>query len=241
MIARLAVGAAVLASAVALVTPMAASASGVQKAAFKVKVEGVQTTTWRTDHPGAGGCDSAVTGSGTETVRYRSRPVRVRALVTPGLSSPLFTTLDGNGVPGLALRGTVTRHGTLDAAPSTECGGTGGGSIPRDCGTRPFSGVVLPLAYRVGARPRDQLDLQATVLDEGPFANCPSAGTAFPTLVNTNEGEWVRAELPREELFDSAHGRIIVIARGRESETAGEHTYVTQTRWVVTFDRIRGR
>jgi hypothetical protein len=51
----------------------------------------------------------------------------------------------------------------------------------------------------------------------------------------------MRAELPRGELFDASLGRIIVIARGRESETAGEHTYVTTTRWVVTFDRIRRR
>jgi hypothetical protein len=225
----------------ALVAPSGASAEGVRKAAFKVKVEGVQSTTWRTDHTSSGGCDSAVTGSGTETARFASRPVRVQALVTPGLSMPVFSSLPGNGVPGLRLRGTVTRQGTLDAAPNPLCGGTGGGSIARDCGTRSFTGVVLPLSYRLLARPRDQLDLQPSVLDEDPFANCPSAGTAFPTLVTTNEGEPMRAELPRGELFDASLGRIIVIARGRESETAGEHTYVTTSRWVVTFDRIRRR
>ena len=49
----------------------------------------------------------------------------------------------------------------------------------------------------------------------------------------------MKAELPRGELFDNRLGKIIVIARGKESETSGEHTYVTTIRWVVTFERIR--
>jgi hypothetical protein len=234
----LAVGLALMA---AMFAPGGASASGIQKATFKVKVEGVQTTSWKTDHPGGGGCDSPVTGSGTETVRFAARPVRVQALATPGLSAPVFTALPGNGLPGLRLRGTIARQGTLDAAPNPLCGGTGGGSIARDCGTRSFTGVVLPLAYRLTARPRDQLDLQPSVMDEDPFVNCPSAATAFPTLVHTNEGEGMRTDLPRGELFDASLGRIIVIARGRESEAVGEHTYLTTTRWVVTFDRLKKR
>ena len=49
----------------------------------------------------------------------------------------------------------------------------------------------------------------------------------------------MRTELPREELFDRSLGKIILVARGKESETAGEHTFLTTIRWVVTFMRIR--
>ena len=59
--------------------------------------------------------------------------------------------------------------------------------------------------------------------------------------MRTNEGEELRTELPRAELFNASLGRIIVIARGRESETTGEDTYVTTVRWVVTFDPITRR
>jgi hypothetical protein len=239
MMARIAGGAAVLAVAFAFVTPMAASASGIQKATFKVKVEGVQTTTWRTDHPGTGGCDGAASGDGTEMVRFASRPVRLQAATMRGLSAPVLTAPSSYDEPELQLRGTVTRQGRLEAGPGL-CGGDGGGSISPDCGTRAFTGVRLPMAFRLRATPRDQLDLRPGMIDD-PFANCPSGGSAFPTLVRTNEGEELRTELPRSELFDASLGRIIVIARGRESETAGEDTYLTTIRWVITFDRIRGR
>ncbi len=214
---------------------------GLQKATFRVTVDGVQKTTWKTDHPGSGGCDGAVTGNGTEKVRFTSRPVIVRATTLAGLSAPVFTAPGRFIEPKLRLLGTVLRQGVLDAAPGGECGGVGGGSIPRDCGTRSFRGVGFPLSYRLLAKPKDQLDFRPEFVDD-PFANCPSGGSSFPTLVRTNEGREMRTELPRRELFDRSLGKIIVIAGGRESETAAEHTYLTTIRWVLTFERLgRGK
>jgi hypothetical protein len=215
----------------------AAPASGLKKATFKVTVEGVQTTSWKTDHPGGGGCDGAVTGSGTEKVRFASRPTVVNATVLKGLSAPVLAKRGAYVEAKPALRGKVTRQGTLDAPPGP-CGGTGGGTnIPRDCGTKSFRGVGFPLAYALAVKPKDQLDVRPEFIDD-PFKNCPSGGSSFPTLVRTNEGRPIRALLPRKELFDRSLGKIIVIARGKESETQGEHTYVTKIRWVVTFVRL---
>ena len=215
----------------------AAPSHGVAKAVFKVTVEGVQRTSWQTDHPGTTGCDGASKGTGTETVRFTSRPVLVRATTMKALSAPVLT---GRSYlePEAILRGRVSRQGTTEVAAGGECGGGDGASIPRDCGTRSFRGVGVRLSYRLNAKPKDQLDLRPGFVDD-PFRNCPSGGHSFPTLVRTDEGAHMRTELPREELFDRSLGKIILVARGKESETAGEHTFLTTIRWVVTFTRTR--
>ncbi len=210
--------------------------AGVKTAYFKVTVDGVQTTTWKTDHPGSGGCDGAAQGNGTEKVRFTSRPTTVRAMTLKGLKAPLMTTPKSIVDIKLGLHGNVTRQGVMNAAPGGQCGGSGGGSIPRDCGSKSFRGVKLPLEYSWSGPGRDHLALRAVPIQD-PFRNCPSGGSAFPTLVGTREGAPMPAALPRGELFDRKLGKIIVIARGQESETVGEHTYLTKTRWVVTFER----
>ncbi|HYI35835.1 MAG TPA: hypothetical protein VEX39_04485 [Thermoleophilaceae bacterium] len=236
---RIAITAVSLAAALAAVAGPATAAkpgAGVKTAYFKVTVDGVQTTTWKTDHPGSGGCDTAVTGKGTEKVRFTSRPTTVRAMTLKGLNTPLLTTPKSIVDVKLRLHGKVNRQGVLDAAPGGQCGGSGGGSIPRDCGAKSFRGVKLPLEFQGGTRVKDHLGLRAESIKD-PFLNCPSGGSAFPTLVGTREGAPMPAALPRSELFDRKLGKIIVIARGQESETVGEHTYLTKTRWVVTFER----
>ena len=60
------------------------NANGLKTAFFKVTVDGVQTTTWKTDHKGKGGCDQDAWGNGTEKVRFTSRPTTVRALDAGG-------------------------------------------------------------------------------------------------------------------------------------------------------------
>jgi hypothetical protein len=234
--ALIAAGAAATAAAPAAA---AAPANGLDKQTFKVTVEGVQRTTWNTNHTGTGGCDGSVTGSGSETVRFASRPVRAQATVLRGLRTPVLS-VPGRGVePTLRLSGTVARKGTIVAAEGP-CGGAGGGSIPRDCGTKSFRGVKLPVAYRLPAKPDDQLELRPEVIAD-PFKNCPSGGRSFPSLVGTDADREMLTELPREELFDRSLGKIIVIARGKESQTAGEDTYLTTTRWVVSFERLGTR
>ena len=228
----------------ALVAPVATAGAAtnyeIKKASFKVTVDGVQRTTWQSNHVGTGGCDGSSQGSGKESVRFTSRSTKVNAMTMKGLSAPVLSKPGAYTDAILKLRGKVVRQGTLTAEPGGECGGAGGGSIPRDCGTKSFSGVKLPLAYRLAAKPKDQLEIRPSFIDD-PFKNCPSGGYSFPTLVNTKEGEHLRSDLPREELFDKSLGKIIVIARGKESETAGEHTYVTTSRWVITFERLRKR
>ncbi|MDQ3644551.1 MAG: hypothetical protein M3356_03460 [Actinomycetota bacterium] len=44
------------------------------------------------------------------------------------------------------------------------------------------------------AKPEDQHDFRPEFVDD-PFANCPSGGSSFPTLVRTNEGREMRTEL----------------------------------------------
>jgi hypothetical protein len=209
---------------------------GVKTAFFKVTVDGVQTTTWKTDHKGKGGCDQDAWGNGTEKVRFTSRPTTVRAMTLKGLNAPSLTTPRSIVDVELGLHGKVTRQGMQDSAPGGQCGGMGGGGIPRDCGSKSFRGVKLPLRYGLEKRLKDNLELRAQPIDD-PFRNCPSGGHAFPTLVGTREGAPMPAALPRSELFDRKLGKIIVIARGQESETVGENTYLTKTRWVVTFER----
>ena len=220
-------------------TAAAAPANGLKKAAFKVTVEGIQKTSWKTNHIGTGGCDGDATGSGTETVRFGSRSTRVNAMVLKGLSAPVLSNPKTYTGAVLKLRGKVARQGVMNAGPG-ECGGDGGGSITSDCGTKSFKGVEFPLDYRLSAKPKDQLDFRPGFVND-PFKYCPSGGHSFPTLVRTNGGEFMRTELPREELFDKSLGKIIVIARGKEAESAGEHTYVTTIKWVVTFTRLGGK
>ncbi len=100
----------------------------------------------------------------------------------------------------------------------------------------PSAGLKFPLRYRLAGKPKDSLDFEPIPIDD-PFGNCHAGGHSFPTLVKTNEGQHMSARLPRSELFNRKLGKIIVIARGQESETVGEHTYVTKVRWVVTFER----
>ena len=165
----------------------AAPSHGVAKAVFKVTVDGVQRTSWKTDHPGTTGCDGARKGTGTETVRFTSRPVLVRATTMKGLSAPV---LNGRSYiePEAILRGRVSRQGTMEVAAGGECGGGDGTSIPRDCGTRSFRGVGVRLSYRLNAKPKDQLDLRPGFVDD-PYQELPLGGTLVPNARANRRGE----------------------------------------------------
>ena len=65
----------------------------------------MQNTTWTYDHKGTGGCDTDVTGKGTEKVRFTSRPVKVGAMTMKGLSGPVLTKLGSYGSPVAKLHG----------------------------------------------------------------------------------------------------------------------------------------
>jgi hypothetical protein len=238
-----------LALCLAALAPATASAAGdanpydYKKAFFKVTVDGVQRTTWSTKHVGTGGCDGSYTGSGTERVRFTSSAVKVQATHIKGLSTPILGVPNAHREPILKLRGTVARQGAIQHAGDGD-GGCGGGvdqdPIAPDCGTKRFRGMKMPVSYKLAVKPKEQIDLRTEPIDD-PFRRCPAGGYSFPSLMQSNNGELIRTDLPSDELFDEKLGKIIVIARGKEQETTGDGRWVTTVRWVVTFERIGGR
>jgi hypothetical protein len=214
----------------------------IKKAAFKVTVDGVQNTKWTYDHKGLGGCDTDANGQGSEKVRFTSSPTKIRAMTMKTLSAPVLSKFKGYGAPVVKLRGKITRQGAMQTADvDTGCGGgVPGGPIPRDCGTKSFRGVKLPLDYRLRAKPEDQLAIEPSFVDD-PFKNCPSGGYSFPTLVNQMGDQYMNTELPRGELMDKSIGKIIVVARGRQADKTAESTYETTIKWVLTFKRLGGK
>src|SRR5215208_5440228 len=93
---RTSLRAAALTLCLAALAPVAAADAAtdyeIKKAAFKVTVEGVQRTTWATNHVGSGtGCDGSAQGSGKETVRFTSGATKVNAMTMTGLNTPVLT------------------------------------------------------------------------------------------------------------------------------------------------------
>jgi hypothetical protein len=130
----------------ALVVPGAVSAAGqpeIKKALFKVTLEGVQRDKWEAFHQGTGGCDATVSQNGNEVVRFRSKPVTIEATDIEGLSNPVLRKAGKDVVfYPFKLSGSITRQSSIEVSPTPrECGGTGGGSIPKDCGTKSFAGL----------------------------------------------------------------------------------------------------
>src|SRR5688572_16933447 len=107
-------------------TAGAATDYEIKKAASKVTVDGVQRTTWATNHVGTGGCDGSAQGSGKETVRFTSRAKKINAMTMKGLSAPILSDPGAYTDAIVKLRGKVERQGTLTAEPGGECGGAGG-------------------------------------------------------------------------------------------------------------------
>lgn len=131
----------------------------------------------------------------------------------------------------------MTRNGSQQSAPvDNGCGGSEQGPPAKDCGTKKFAGLKTRLDYALASRVRDNLEVRAENADS-PFRYCPSGGTAFPQLLNTSDGKPMNLRLPRSELFNRKLGKIILVGRAKETQAAGEHTYTTTTRWVITLVR----
>ena len=121
----------------------AAEQPKVKKALFKVTLEGVQKDKWDNYHEGTGGCDGTVSSSGSETVRFHSKPVTIEATDLEGLTNPVLRKAGKDVVLyPFKLSGTITRQSTIIASDTPDwCGGTGGGTPPKDCGTKSFRGM----------------------------------------------------------------------------------------------------
>lgn len=217
----------------AAATPAAAAT---RPASFDVELSGVQKTTWEKHHIAEGGCDVSIDGRGSETYRFQSRRLRVRAIRSPGG----VLLIAGRGPARLRLSGTVTRAGEVLVGPGEVCSeGTGGGSptpAPPDCGTRRVKGVV-EIGFSV--RPNDLLVISDGLLDgRDVFRNCPTgASDQFPALMGmTDRGRRIGQRLPARDLF--GHGKNVVIARGSKSVRGGELTSTTSIRWTASFTRV---
>lgn len=207
----------------------------IKRAAFKVTVDGIQRTSWKLNHVGKGGCDGNATGAGTEALRFTSKPKTLRAMYFKGLSNPILSI--GRVTPAIPLRGKVTRAGKVNADEGL-CGGTGGGQkVAPDCGAKSIRGAKVTLEYLL--RSKSRIGLARYLGIDDPFRNCPSGGFSFPNLVdqNTNDSR-VGSKLPIGELFDRRLGKIILIGKGKRTESDSDGTYTSTIRWVVTLQRL---
>lgn len=227
-------------AALAGTAPAADAAAKFEIGQFLVEVEGVQTTTWTTNHVKAHACDADANGSGKETVRFRSAPTQMKGY--RGLSTPVLLFRPGAKPAEVALRSKITRNGTLTRGPSEVCAhGNGGGSAPPapDCGTKRSNGMTVRLAFL--QRPRHLLVLNPhDAVPLGPFRNCPMHGDGWPTLIDfDSNAKPIGQRVEPAELW--SNGQYVVVARGSTRQTSGETRYTTKIRWSVSFKRLGKR
>jgi len=200
---------------------------------FKVQLEGVQRTTWKTSHVAQFECDVTIQGSGTETVAFRSRPT----ILEVDAFGRTTVVRRGRGQPILDLAATITRQGEVSSTGNAICAdGDGGDDAPAapDCGTR-RSNLSVDLRY-AGERVTIEPTIAAPL---DTFANCPVAGTSWPDLLTRDgAGRAIGRALPVADLF--GHGKNIVVGRGREVVEDFDTTSTTTIRWELSFTRLGG-
>ena len=236
-VARTALVALITAAVAGGASPVAAAATGPQVRTFRVEVEGVQTTTWTESHRSASMCDPASTGSGKETLRFRSRGPATVIAYRYGRKSVIF----GSAGSELVVRATVTRHGHVAVTPSDpSCGGTSGGGTPPapDCGTH-RSLFDLSLEW-------SSPDPTGIILRDGTivplyalFQNCPVIGDAFPQILDAVRGKAIVARIPASDLFDPSLRKHIVVGHGRVRRPASDSSSTTSIRWTVSLTATR--
>jgi hypothetical protein len=216
----------------------ASAATGVRTAELTVQLDGVQKTTWEKHHLSEGGCDVPIDGSGSETYRFRSAKLRIRAYWTSAgvvLSGP-------KGEPVLRLNGSLERQGTIAVGRGEVCSyGDGTGEapapVPSDCGTRKLKSTA---AIGFAGKP-DDLVIIAPGLNapKDPFANCPiGASEQFPNLLAFDDASrHIGRRLPARDLF--RYGQNVVVARGTRATRGGDTTASTSIRWTATFTRVK--
>ena len=205
---------------------------------FKVEVEGVQKTTWSTNHVQQFECDSNVVGSGKETVRFRSKPVVVH-IAKFGESAPIVTFRRKD--KGLALLSKITRNGKRTEWGARVCSdgdGTGGTPPEPDCGTK-RSTLYADLDYIYDRKDVIGLE-QSLAVPLGPFLNCPVGGDSWPALLDRNRNsKQFGAKLPVKDLFE--YGKNIVIVRGRDDYDDGDTKATTTIRYSIAMTKMKGK
>jgi hypothetical protein len=226
-----------MAAAAAGAVPAAQAAPGPQVRTFRVEAHGVQRTTWTESHQPAFACDEGSTGSGSETMRFRSGKPGTVVAYRYGRNAVIF----GSTGTELIVRATVTRHGHVSVTPaSPTCGGTGGGGTPPvpDCGTR-RTRLDLRLDWRPSGPTGITLDTGTIVPPYALFLNCPVLGDAFPHVLNAVGGAPIVARMPASDLFDPTLRKHIVLGHGRVRRPSSDSASITSIRWIVSLTAVR--
>ena len=217
--------------------PVALAAPGPQVRTFRVEAEGVQRTTWTDSHQPASMCDEGSSGSGSETMRFRSGKPATVVAYRYGRNTVIF----GSTGSELVVRATVTRHGHVTVTPvNPACGGTGGGGTPPapDCGTHRTQ-FDLRLEWRPTGPSGLGLENGTIVPPYALFENCPVIGDAFPHLLDTVAGKPIVARIPASDLFDPTLRKHIVFGHGRVRRPSSDGLSITSIRWTVSLTSIR--
>jgi hypothetical protein len=209
---------------------------GFKSAKFRIAVDGVQTTAWKTDHPiGTAACDVGYKGEGTEVVRFASKPLTVTA-TSYGVGEPRFQAGKKFGAV-LEMPGKVTRRSDfkLWGNPCTDGDGRGGKApVPPDCGQRKVTvdGEVKFVGGRLLVdRPASDF------LPLPPYRNCHVEGTAFPELLWRGGKNAVGKPLSARKLFAGRKARAITVGR-RDVYQDAEDWHETTLKYTVTLTRI---
>lgn len=211
-----------------------------QQATFKVELKGVQTTEWAIAHKGAGAaaCDMDQFGSGKETIRFSAKPGKMIAIQGAGTPT-FFPAKKPVGLYSTALRGKISRQGTLTTEPlpaGANCPGGGTPTAPPtpDCGTRSIQGLTV--------KPQYEYDTDLLILEQDgeavdPFKHCPALSNWPYLLPQNTDGSDVGQRLPFKDLFEQ--GKNIVIATGKNKVQDDDSVSITKIRWELSFTRVK--
>jgi hypothetical protein len=202
----------------------AAAARSRPVATFSATAEGTETVSATM----AGKEENCPPGTGSETVQFAGRPVRIR--------------IEDTG-PFLAMEG-LSAHGEDDRQPFVAAGTvtrSADGSFtcrldtPPDCGTKPFAGLLMWL--QGASVRRGRLTLAAGLRAEDPpdvFSTCPTLG-GFPALFATGTPQ---AHITGGALFDRRRRTLVLTAmHDTTTESLGGTTHVEKS-LKLTLRRI---
>ena len=239
------------AAAVASLAPAGAAEAASQKTAkFVAYVEGKQVTTWNVPRYNTyRDCQGQRwhEGSGTETVRFRTKPMKVLVYKNPMATVPMvkygtwnmFKVTSNSYLDGT---GKVERTGrSVFGLDPAECYDAGDPTVedngPYDCGTRRWDPSVS--LHWTGNRVEIHVIQLVRDLDGSDrFENCP-----IETPMDAAEGEWteISQRYPVRDVFDRSQGLVEVLGRKTWTEKVmRDHgTATTTTTFKLRLRRAR--
>ena len=116
---------------------------------------------------------------------FHSKPVTIEATDLEGLSNPVLRKAgkDVDLYP-FKLSGTIKRQSTIIASDTPDwCGGKGGGTPPKDCGTKSFRGMKAAVDYSF-AKPYGWIQARSEGSIDDPFRNCGPGTQGYPHLLS---------------------------------------------------------